>query len=85
MNVMARLKALERQRQASNRRMRVLVGVYGRPLNLANSTCRRTLAPNGLLTEIVELDGIPEDLADGELETFIQRFPIETSAREKAR
>jgi hypothetical protein len=79
MNFRARLKALEQRRQASNQRMRVVLSRLGKALNLANSTCRRTLAPNGLLTEIVMLDGSDKGLTDEDLEKFIAGFPVEAS------
>jgi len=47
------------------------------PLNLATSTCRRTLNPGGGITEIVELDGGEDGLSEEELERFIASFPIE--------
>jgi hypothetical protein len=77
MNLKSRLKTLEKRRQASNDRIRVVISVIDRPANLANSKCRRTLAPNGLLTEVVELDGSSADLTDEDLERFIAGFPVE--------
>jgi hypothetical protein len=49
------------------------------PLNLATSTCRRTLNPGGCITEIVELDGNEDRLSQEELEKFIAGFPIESA------
>jgi hypothetical protein len=46
-------------------------------LNLKTSTCRRTLPASGFLTEVVMLDGIRGSLTDGEIEKFVQSFPIE--------
>jgi hypothetical protein len=46
-------------------------------LNLEASTCTRTLAANGLLTEIMMLIGMREDLTDEQLEAFIAQFPIQ--------
>jgi hypothetical protein len=80
MNFKARLKTLEKRRQASNDRIRVVINVIGRPSNLANSKCRRTLAPNALLTEVVELDGSSDGLNDEDLEHFISGFPVEASS-----
>jgi hypothetical protein len=37
--------------------MRVVISACGRPLNLAGSTCDRTLGLDGSITEIVRLDG----------------------------
>jgi hypothetical protein len=78
-NFRARLKALEQRRQASNQRFRIVASTSGRPLNLANSTCRRTLAPNGLMTQIVTLDGSDQGLTDEDLEEFVASFPVEDS------
>ena len=53
---------------------RVLADGVG-ALNLATSTCTRTLR-NGTLTEIVNLNGSIDELSDEQLETFIESFPI---------
>lgn len=60
------------------RRFRLVVSL-AKPLNLATSTCQRRLSPDGLLTEIVRLDGSRDGLTDEELEKFIERFPVEGS------
>jgi len=78
-NFKARLKALEQRRQASNQRFRIVASTSGVPLNLANSTCKRTLVANGLFTEIVDLDGSDQGLTDEDLEEFVARFPVEDS------
>ena len=58
--------------------VRVIIHSPGKgPLNLATSTCRRTLNPGGGITEIVELDGHEDSLSQEELERFIAGFPIE--------
>ena len=76
MNCKARLKALERQKQASSQILRLIIGrAAGDGVNLATSTCTRRLAPNGVLTEVIDLDG-GDSLSDEELERFIARFPI---------
>jgi hypothetical protein len=49
------------------------------PLNLATSTCQRTLNPEGAITEIVDLDGDGGRLSEEELERFIAGFPIENA------
>ena len=56
-----------------------MASTSGRPLNLANSTCKRTLGANGLLTEIVDLDGSDQGLTDEDLEEFVASFPVEDS------
>ena len=79
MNFKTRLKVLEQRRQASNKRFRLVASASGVPLNLANSTCRRTLAPNGSLTETLMLDGSDQGLTDQGLEAFVASFPVEDS------
>jgi hypothetical protein len=49
-------------------------------LNIATSTCTRTLCPKGLLAEYVRLDGLNE-LTETQLEAYIQSFPIERLTR----
>ena len=80
MNIRARLKKLEKRKQSSSDRIRVVISRIDRPPNLANCKCRRTLASNGLLTEVVELDGSSADLTDEDLERFISSFPVEVGA-----
>jgi hypothetical protein len=74
-----RVRRLERlQFEPARQPMRVVISGVGIPLNLENSTCTRTLAANGLLTEIVQLDGTRAGLSDQELENFVAKFPIES-------
>jgi hypothetical protein len=49
-------------------------------LNLATSTCQRTLNAGGAVTEIVKLDGRDEDIGEEELEKFIASFPIQSAS-----
>ena len=42
-----------------------------------NSKCKRVLGRNGLLTEVVELDGGREGLTDQDLDRFIASFPVD--------
>jgi hypothetical protein len=74
-----RLRHLEDRIASGEPRQRwriVTSGVVG-PLNLANSTCRRTLCRNGVLIESVTLDGSRNELSAEELKEFIEGFPIE--------
>src|SRR5712691_11011869 len=48
-------------------------GVTARRLAVSD---KRTLSANGLLTEIVHLDGGREGLSDPELQYFVSGFPI---------
>jgi hypothetical protein len=76
MNCKARVRDLEHQKQASGQIMRLIIGKAGRRgVNLANSTCTRGVAANGVLMEVVELDGNGGSLTDEELESFIAGFP----------
>jgi len=59
-------------------RLRVVVCRMDRKLRLETSACRRTLSANGFLTEVVRLDGTSRGLADEEMATFVETFPIET-------
>jgi hypothetical protein len=79
MNFKARLKALEQRRKSLNKKFRIVASTSGVTLNLANSTCRRTLAPNGSLTEIVTLDGSDQGLSDEDLERFIAGSQVQDS------
>ena len=77
MNLNGRINALERPRQASEERCRVIIRGVAHTANLANSTCTRKRYADGQLTEIVDLDGSLDDLGENELEEFIASFPIE--------
>ena len=57
--------------------IRVVVSALGRELNLAESTCSRTLDASGLLTEMVELNGDGQELSREELDRFVARFPVQ--------
>lgn len=60
---------------------RVFVSGMDREANLANATCNRSLCDNGLLVELVRLDGTYDHLAEEELGEFIESFPIEDLRR----
>jgi hypothetical protein len=76
-----RIESLEQVLLSSEilRKRWVVVVVGGGPANLANSTCTRRLS-RGRLFEIVQLDGSREGLTDGELNRFIESFPIQGAA-----
>jgi hypothetical protein len=59
--------------------IRVLVSGMCKPASLTTSSCTRTLR-EGVLTEIVDLDGSCDGLSDEELENFIESFPIREEA-----
>ena len=52
------------------------MALAGSEANLATSTCTRYVR-DGLLTEVVQLDGAMGSISDEELETFVARFPID--------
>ena len=57
--------------------LRIIVTLAGSAAaNLATSTCTRYVR-DGLLTEVVQLDGARGSISDEELETFVARFPID--------
>jgi hypothetical protein len=59
--------------------LRVVVRCVCGPPRLETSKCTRTLGRNGLLTEVVELDGGREGLTDEDLDRFIRSFPVEAA------
>ncbi len=77
MNFKRRVGRLEKEMYVSTEitTSRVTIcGVVGE-VDRAKSTCRRTLS-NGQLHEVIYLAGSPKTMADGELEQFIESFPI---------
>jgi hypothetical protein len=64
--------------QSQTKRWLVVVPGVG-PANLANATCTRTRT-QGMLAEVVLLDGSREGLTDEELDRFVQSFPIQGAA-----
>jgi hypothetical protein len=50
----------------------------GKDADLAPSTCQRYIR-DGILTEIVELDGGGDHLSDEEIEKFVASFPIKAA------
>jgi hypothetical protein len=76
-DLVRRLKRLEHgiapEHQA---RFRLIVSRPWKRLDLAKSTCTRCVCHNGVLTEIVHVEGDDAHISDGDLEEFIQSFPI---------
>ena len=56
--------------------VRVIVRTPWKRLDLTRSTCTRYRCDDGTLVEVVQLNGDPEDISAGQLERFIQGFPI---------
>jgi|HubBroStandDraft_4_1064222.scaffolds.fasta_scaffold156760_2 hypothetical protein len=59
--------------------LRVVVRCVCGPSRLETSKCTRMLGRNGLLIEVVELDGGLEGLTDEDLARFITSFPVEAA------
>jgi len=84
-NLQRRLKKLEEALSAfpsdgrPRRTLRVVVGYDSGPAKLETSKCHRRLDRNGLLYEVLELDGGCEDLEDEDVDRFIEGFPIEAA------
>jgi len=57
--------------------LRVVVSSVCTPANLETSTCKRMLRGNGLLTEVVQLDGSDEWLSKEELDRFVTSFRVQ--------
>ena len=73
-----RLANLEKETLGAHLKpLRYVVRVVGKPLDLAASTCRRTIGQNGRLTEVVLLNGTSESFSEADLESFVAKFPIE--------
>jgi hypothetical protein len=62
---------------ARDPRQRLRAVVCNLALSLETSTCRRTRSANGVLTEIVRLDGARDGMTDEEMEKFVESFPVE--------
>jgi hypothetical protein len=61
------------------KRNRIVVSRMDRKLNLETSSCTRMLSEDGVLTEVVRLDGISASFSEDELERFLARFPVQIS------
>jgi len=55
---------------------RLIVRPMGRPLDLEQSGCTRTLSSDGCLAELVDLNGDDPMPSEEELDRFVARFPI---------
>ena len=56
--------------------LRMVVCHIGQALDTRKSSCTRTIWPNGILFEMVELHGSSKDLSDGQLEAFIRSHSV---------
>jgi hypothetical protein len=77
-----RLNRLERilvPSKGPRTRFRLVMSAVCGDLNLVTSTCERRLA-NGVLTEVVHLDGDRSELSNEQLERFIESFPVQEQA-----
>jgi hypothetical protein len=70
-------RAAARAMADANREVsRMIFCGWNEPLKLETSSCQRMLWPDGLLVEVIFLDGRIEDLTEDELDAFVNRFPI---------
>jgi hypothetical protein len=59
------------------KRLCIIVWRVGRDLDWATATCDRTLTADGYLSELVQVDGSPEQMTDRDyLEQFIASFAV---------
>lgn len=72
-----RLEKLEGRSAVDEEPFRWVISLPWKRLDLTKSTCQRYRCENGALIEVVQLDGDVKDLREGELERFIQGFPIQ--------
>jgi hypothetical protein len=63
-------------RDKPRERYRMVVRSWGPEEGLQNATSKRTLCANGLLMEVVRLNGSGDGLTDQDLEGFVESFPI---------
>src|SRR5438093_7791661 len=61
---------------ATQTRFQLIVYGIGSPLNLENSTCKRSLLSDGTLFEFVILDGSITGITEEQLDEFTSRSPI---------
>src|ERR1051326_6377527 len=57
--------------------LRVVAQYAGEPATLETATCHRWIDRNGLLMEVVFLDGRSEGLTDEDLDHFVGTFHVE--------
>jgi hypothetical protein len=62
--------------QKNQKRVALIFGCREEPLNLATSTCYRSMCPDGTIIEVVQFDGNPRELTDAEMDEFILKHPI---------
>ena len=72
-----RLEELAGVSGVPRQRLRFVISTVGLTRDLTRCTCRRTLAPNGLLTEFVDLGGDYPKWSDEDIDRFVEQFPIQ--------
>jgi len=72
-----RLEATWNVSQEPPRVFRVVVSNVAKQLDWSTSICTRRIGVNGSLLALLMLDGNCRDLADAELDQFVERFPIQ--------
>lgn len=71
--LLKRLARLEGVGDRDNRTIRVVISIGGRKLDWANSTCKRVVAPNGSVTEIVRLNGSSHGVSSELIDHFVEK------------
>ena len=71
-----KLESVLRMPDAPRWTARLIVRPMGRPLDLEQSRCTRTLSADGCLAELVDLNGDDPMPSEEELNRFVARFPI---------
>jgi hypothetical protein len=67
-----------------NSGLRIIVTRAGSDANLATSTCTRYVR-DGVLIEVIDLDGARGSISDEELDRFVESFPIDPRRRAGSR
>ena len=80
--VRRRVSRLENRTGSLKRRpvVRVTIQRVAYEAGIEESTCMRTLSPDGMLSEIVYWGGRPDQMTDECLDRFVEKFPIEPYA-----
>jgi len=73
-----RVERLETQRDAVEQETFRIVVTTPTTLDMERSTCQRMRHPDGLVTEIIDLEGTREGVSDEDLERWVSTFPIES-------
>lgn len=73
--------AQQDQHSPHSKRLQIVAWRAGRELDLANATSDRKLSAGGYLSELVQLDGSPDQMSEEELHELIASFPLHRPER----